>query len=482
MNQIPLTNLASEATRSHRVNSTMITTESSENADAIIEGASEVPPSPICAMAEITVQDICQALFDDAIRVNIPALLRNYSKRSVNRISGTRDSEGKIVPPPYKTQRKGAADYLQIQAVEYSRSVATLNVRFAQPVDLVEESTGKIVSEVAGIPLNLSDFRNYAIIGSGELNLPSISIRVSKQSVFDHLVSMGVVSGDFYPEKEYTICLEDYPVTTSGRTFSVNTEDVRDIFHLQVVKSFLNAATRKGAVDYTPEQIQALADHCLSPSLYYNAPTVNPYVDRDAAISEGILDIIPEYTCNFGIRGIATISQLHSANAFMKRYYTVGGQKDVTVPMLYGAVGPAERKAQTTRFTVTPVDEFMALIFDSLLGINNDPVKYLSNEVVETIRSREFDANLISEALREVDICYDRIQNRLTPIVFYIGASGDIPELGPSEILTGEDFAKAYPDTKASKVEKEGLFIVINGGEVTINIAEGTREVIRKTV
>jgi hypothetical protein len=366
--------------------------------------------------------------------------------------------------------------------VEYSRNAATINIRFSQPVELFAVETGTVIKEVAGIPLNLRTHNNYTVIGAGEVNLTTITFRVAKKNVFQRLESMGIVSGDFNPETDYSVNLASYPVTSFGRSYEVDTNDILDLMRLQVFKSFLSAAVVKGASEYTPEQLEELDRYHLTASLNFSPPTTNPYVDRNVALAEGKIDILPEYTCSFGIRGIASASQLHSANAFMKRFYEIGGEKDVTVPELRGNGGMATRKALNARTKVTEVDTFMAGIFDSLLGINtNDAIPFLSSDAVETILDRTFDNDVLTEALREVETAMDGIIKRLTPVIFYIGASGDIPAFaGGSRVMTGEDFAKEFPDTKASKAELEGTFIVLNGGEVTINVAESTRDVSRK--
>jgi hypothetical protein len=399
----------------------------------------------------------------------------------VSRLVGTRDEDGNFVEFPYDSRAVKNGDFYPVSGVEVSKDAATVNIRFSQRAELVNRASGEVISEVAGIPLdNLRTFRQYTLVACGDLNVNSLTVKISKVSAFNRLATLGAVSGPFDPTTEYTIDLTRFPLVAFGKQASIDRNAVEDLFRLKAVASFLAAATKGTSSDYTDAQVEALKAVGLTPALNFSFPTTVPYTDRAQALADGIIDEVPEYKVTVGTLDITGDGKLLSANKFLDRFYA--GLTEMTVPSLIGNTTPITRKVLGARVKVTAVDNLMAGVFDVLLGLTPGTVPGLSTEALNTIQTRTFDAAILAEAKREVEDAIETLREQLRDVVFYIGATGQVPTFaGGSTTLDAETFATTYPNTSLSKDEKEGTFIVLPNG-VLITVYETTRTVgLRKT-
>jgi hypothetical protein len=62
----------------------------------------------------------------------------------------------------------------------------------------------------------------------------------------------------------------------------------------------------------------------------------------------------------------------------------------------------------------------------------------------------------------------DIYQNKVAPLVFYIGATGVLPDEMDAKALTDEQLMAKYPDLKLSKDEREGTFFEIGDAIVSV--------------
>lgn len=397
-----------------------------------------------------------------------------YRPQTVPSLSGAVGESG-FEPNPFRL-RTASADAV-ITDVSVGTDTASAYFRTRAGADLVDND-GNVVAEVAGIPLRgLAKFRSYSIISGGELNFPSISVKLT-QAGFDQLVQMGVLpAGDFDPNGVYEIQLRDYPIVRANENaVSVSADTVRSLLRLTALKSFLAACTREsGSGVYTPDQIEALRNHCLTPSLSYSGKTTVPYRDRAAALASGEIVEVPEYVVSVGLTDITSTDKLHSANKFIDRFYT--GIDGLTVQSLIGDKSVIQRKVLGSRVKVTAVDTFMAEIFDSLLGITNADIPELPENTLTTIRDRVFDSDDLAEGKAAVSAALDEIWNTLRPIVFHFGTTFAVPNFdGDVAIMNADDFASAYPNANLSKAEKDGDFVVVNG-EIVFTVTKSTRTI-----
>jgi hypothetical protein len=397
-----------------------------------------------------------------------------YRPQTVPSLSGT-NGEGGFEPNPFRL-RSGSASAV-ITDVSVGTDTASAYFRTRAGADLVDND-GNVVVEVAGIPLRgLAKFRSYSIISGGELNFPSISVKLT-ESGFDQLVNMGVIpAGEFDPNGVYEIQLRDYPIVrTTEDAVSVSADTVRSLLRLTALKSFLAACTREtGSGVYTPDQIEALRNHCLTPSLVYSGKTTVPYRDRAAALASGEIVEVPEYVVSVGLTDITSTDKLHSANKFIDRFYT--GIDGLTIQALIGDKSVIQRKVLGSRVKVTAVDTFMAEIFDSLLGITNTDIPELPANTLTTIRDRVFDSDDLADGKAAVTAALDEIWNTLRPIVFHFGTTFAVPNFdGEVVTMNAEEFASTYPNANLSKAEKDGDFVVVNG-ETVFTVTKSTRTI-----
>ena len=433
---------------------------------------------PKCA----SVLEVCSAIDKnrDAIRIDIDALLGNYKRRSVKRVPGTRKDDGTIEEPPVNTQSSESGP-IRINYFEFSRGAATINMNVAFKINLVDRKTGNQIREVAGITLDaLREYRNYTIVGDGELCVPEFCLKFEKKTAFDALKALGTVEGDYKPGDFYVIELSGRPVSPFTVEISKVWEAINRAFSLKVVNGIVESITREKSTEYTPAQLDELAKHCLSKSLNVNFPTVNEYDDLKAAIAQGCVDTRTTYRVRIGTTKITSTDKFRSANEFLGRCYTLkkNGQtieKPKMAVLAEGAVAePKElgKKAKTTQADIIQKD-----IFDNALGRTGSNGLFVSaceqagcQGLVDAVkRGGPALVKAAEEAKPKLAAYEDALwRENLCPLVFYVGSTGLIPDELRAKAMTAEEFEKAHPEASISKDEKEGMFFVF--GETVITV------------
>lgn len=427
----------------------------------------------------------------DGFRVNMDALKKNYKRRGVRRVPGVRDEQtGQVVPPDYTTISRGDSNnFIPVNGFDVNRNTATVNMRIARPIWLAKQDKTPI-KEVAGIPLdNLSSFNNYTLVGDGTVNVDELCITVSSKRLWNTLVNMGVpgFTNNFDPTKEYTIPLANLPLVNFDQTFSISPDTFEELAGLTVVQKFLSGITKDSSTEYTPEQIQALKDHYLSPNLYVNFPTTNEYADLNEALTKGVVDTRLSYKINVGTKEMLNLSNLHSGNKAFDRYFVVEqeGKKVAKpkLPILLDEVNVTE-KAMSARTKFTKVDELMKPILMDLLGVSANfdsgvAVEILNEAGLEASRILDVTARrivrgddaveILNEAARKVSSRIEEIYtNEISPLVFYIGSTGLVPDEFDATSMTAEELKAAYPDLKPSKAEADGTFFVVGDSVISV--------------
>jgi Mg-chelatase subunit ChlD len=430
----------------------------------------------------------------DGFEVNFEHLRQNYIRRGLRRLQGTRDESGKLQEPWLRTEFTDKADHVRIQSFDINRNTANLNILIPRKVRLMQTADGKEIKQVAGIKLdNLTNFNNYTIVGDGELNVKTLKIRISEKALFDRLSAEGVLEVDGQPPKkydartDYTVRLDLLPLVPAFEG-SVNLDGIFDqLAEYKVLSSICTAHLKEDSDLYTPEQVEELKRHYLSKILYLNFPTTTEYTDLQQALAEGTVDTRTSYKIDLGSQSILNLSKLHSANKCLERLYEVTdakGQK-LDKPRFEDCLEGAsyKHKQLSARTKITRVDEFMRTLFDDFLGVkaNGSAVAILqrvgANDLATIIKDRAKGkqptraafVKALTTAGKALDRAADALFNeKVSPMVFYIGSTGALPDEIDAKAQTAEEITAKYPDLSPSKDEQEGLFFEIGKTILTV--------------
>lgn len=435
-----------------------------------------------------TVGDVLNLLnnYRKHVRVNLDLLAKNYKRRGLKRVAGVRRDDGTLEEAKFKLRLPDIQTAVEISGFEFNRNTATINMLTAQKAVLVDRSTGAEITEVAGIKLdNLKDFKNYTLVGDGQVCTPVLPIRIADKRLFRGLADLGVVTGDFDPTVDYQIRLGDLPLVDFDKSFKVDVADFSRLVKLTAVSKILSATLKESSEAYTAEQIAALKEHYLSGALYFNPPTTNAYTDLAEALNKGEVDTRLSYKVEIGTPEITNLGKLPSANAFLERRFTltIDGE-EVKKPKLTEYLNPKAVwgiKTLSARTKITPVDDLLFPIFAEFLGLaspgSSDLGSVLSNTTVFADGEVDLKALLsaknlpgdqavevLSTVRRSVDQTIDTLNTVLvSPLVFYVGSTGLVPDEFNAKALTAEQVEQRFPAINLSKDEKEGTFFVLPG-------------------
>ncbi len=261
-----------------------------------------------------------------------------------------------------------------------------------------------------------------------------------------------------------------------------------ELARLKVLSSLCAAHLKEEAAELTPEQIEALKKHYLSKSLFLNFPTTTPYKKLEEALADGSVDTRTSYKIDIGNKQILNLSKLHSANKFLERMYEVIGsdgkplEKPAFEDVLDGNV-TYKHKTLSAKTKVTKVDEFMKNLFDDFLGLRptGAAVKVLESVGADKLAAivkdrakgkqpaRKAFVEALADARKKLDTRSDELfTKKLSPLVFYVGATGLLPDEIDAKAQSADVLAQKYPDLAFSKDEKEGLFFEV--GDTIISV------------
>jgi|GEM_PF-383035 len=427
--------------------------------------------------------------------INRKALQDVYIRRGLKRIQGVRNDDGTVTEPWLKTEFVNEDEYLPISSFDVNRNTATMNMMLTRKVRLVPAAGGKPIESVAGIRLdNLSSFNNYTLVGDGELNVPYLKVKISEKSLYDKLLHEGVLEVDGQPptkfdkNQEYTLRLDQLPIVPPFEG-TVNLDGVFDeLMRLKVLSSLCAAHLKEEAAELTPEQVEELKKHYLSKSLFINFPTTTPYAKLEDALSDGSVDTRTSYKIDIGNKSILNLAKLHSANKFLDRMYEVIGpdgkplEKPAFEDVLDGNV-TYKHKQLSAKTKVTKVDDYMKNLFDDFLGLrpNGSAVKVLESVGADKLAAivkdrakgkqpaRKAFVEALADARKKLDARMDAVfSEKLSGLVFYVGATGLLPDELDAKAQSADALAQKYPELAFSKDEKEGTFFEV--GDTIISV------------
>jgi Mg-chelatase subunit ChlD len=444
-------------------------------------------------IALLDVMEILDA-HKDGFEVDFEHLRQNYVRRGLRRVQGARDEHGNLVEPWLKTELADKDDHVRVSSIDINRNTANLNLLVPRRVRLVETATGKAVGQVAGVKLDhLTTFNNYTVVGDGELNVRTLRLRISDPKLYDRLSAEGVLerdgapAGQYDPKADYTLRLDLLPLVPPFEG-AVNLDGVfEQLAERKVLASICAAHLKEESDVYTPEQVEELKRHYLSKNLYLNFPTTTEYTDRAAALAEGSIDARTSYKIDLGSPTILNLGKLHSANKFLDRMYEVhdaSGDR-IDKPTFEECLGDVafRHKQLSARTKVTRVDEFMRRLFDDFLGVmpNGSAVAVLeqvgANDLAKIVQERGRGRKparaayvaALTQARKALESSADALFNeKVSPLVFYIGSTGALPDEIEAKAQTAEEIVAKHPDLSPSKDEQEGLFFEVGQAILTV--------------
>jgi hypothetical protein len=437
---------------------------------------------PISLGGSVTVADVLTALENvkSGVMLNLDRLTKSYSLRGVKRVPGVRVGD-KIEKPWIDSEFLDAGDWVPMGSFDFNRNSATINMLITRPSRLVTVEGHKLISEIAGINVaSLQSFRNYTIVGDGEVITKELGVKFGSKEAFDAINKLGVLGENAkFDQSEYVIKLEDLPVTSFN--FDSDVSDLhtayRQILGDKVVVGILSAITKETSSDYTPAQISELKRHYLSASLNINFPTTTEYSSLEDALKEGSVDTRVSYKAEIGDKGILCSSELFSANQFLARHFmAIGSAVAADKPNWTLFLDPKvtfQTKPPSSKMKLSEVDTFCKPIFEEFLGLAvNGTVREILKQVgidqsvMDIVRGGVATMKEVQKKLeKHMD---DTYKNKIMPLVFFIGATGLLPDCFDVKGLSADELEAKITGLKLSKDMKEGTFFMI--GDMVISV------------
>jgi hypothetical protein len=458
------------------------------------EVTNEVPVNrKIDLLSLMSVLDANKAHF----AIDFDHLRANYVRRGLRRIQGERNKEtGEVTKPWLKTELVDTNPLVRISSFDTNRNTANLNILIPRNVKLVRVDNGEAITQVAGIDLkNLSIFNNYTIVGDGELNVPSMKLNITDEKLFAELSKHGVLEAEdgkaaakWSKTSNYLLRLDTLPLVPPFTQKIELTGVYEQLLGLKILSSLCTAHLKEASDAFTAEQVAELRNHYLSKSLFLNFPTTTEYADLNQALSEGSVDTRTSYKIDIGSKEILNLSKLHSANKCLERLYEVADLNGVKLdkPKFEDCLEGVKfsHKKLSARTKITKVDELMRHLFDDFLGLaaNGSAVKVLegvagAGELAKIVKGRakgqqpkrdDF-VKALTEASKGLNAAMDRVYaEKISPLVFYIGATGALPDEIDVKAKTADEMEAKYPELAMSKDEREGMFYEIGDTILTV--------------
>jgi len=415
------------------------------------------------------------------LRVNTKSLTANYKRQGVKRIGGTRNADGTVTPPEFELKATDGP-YADVLSFDLNRNTATINLLTSRKASLVRCATGEVVSEVAGVDTtNLKDYRNFTVVGDGAICTPILPLRISDKRCHKALVDLGAVSGDFDPNADVEVHLGGMPLIGFDQSFSLAGDVFDKLAKMTAAQKILSACVKEASDAFTAEQIAELKAHYLSTSLYFSGPTTTHYADLTEALNKGEVDTRLSYKIDLGNAEITSLGKLPSANAFLDRRFTltVAGtpfDKPKMTSVLDTDAAWGE-KVLGPRIKLTKVDDLLFPIFKSFLldggkgefetilrnaGVDDETVNALLTAMADKAADK---VEPILNASRRLGEAIEALYvTTISPLVFYIGATGLVPDDLDAKAHTADQIVAVHPEIALSKDEKEGLFYALPNG------------------
>ncbi|MCJ8280545.1 MAG: hypothetical protein MJK14_11735 [Rivularia sp. ALOHA_DT_140] len=352
-------------------------------------------------------------------------------------------------------------------------------------VKLVKAEDETPIIEVAGLLANnLTSYNNYTVVSDGEINIKSLKVKISSKKTFDLLKQKDVITAERFDfRSDYTIDLENLPLLPLDGKYSNINGLFNQLAEIKILASIISAQLKQESDTFIPEQLDELKKHCLSEKLYLNFPTTK---------SNSVIDTRISYKIDIGSKDILNLSKQYSANKFLERRYEVydieTGEifSKPTLEMTLRDNIAVRQKSLSSRMKITQVDELMKPIFDDFLGIDNNGkvagiLEKVGGDLNDFIGEKREKITVLIAAKAKLDKYVENIyRDRISPLVFYIGSTGLLPDKIEGKAMSGIELSRKYPNLSFSKDEVEGLFFEV--GDSLIGIYEKVEYFSRKSL
>lgn len=421
----------------------------------------------------------------DGFQVSMPKLTAGYKRRGLKKIPGSRDRATNVIQPPRTKTASVPVDWKSVSGFDMNRNAATINMRVMADQTLhVNDKTGAQITEVGGIPLKLTAFNNYTLIGDGNINVSVLTIRVTDKRLASQLTKLG-----FSPSTDNVVEiplgeLDVVPMTDVGAELVADVDIVDKIAALRMITSILEASTKGQSTKYTAEQMDKFREFHLTAGgkqIGASIPTTVPYDDKDLAIRQGLIDSYTSYKIDIGTTTIPVPSEvMDSANEGVKRYYEVTDKegKKVEKPSMLDVVAEGATVKEKAVKTPTAVDKVQKPWFDQFaslskkgpwneflttMGLDEDEVsEFLDWRKLSADRRVEVFKKVVEKAKEYSNLLFAQV---LAPTVIYMGSTGFLPDAIDATVYTPEDFAKKF-GIKLIKALQEATFFVLPDNRV----------------
>jgi hypothetical protein len=415
--------------------------------------------------------------------VHLPDLQAHAARRGVRRLVGTRDAAGGLVEPALIAEVLDPGDWVRPAGFELARHAATLVLRVSRRVRLADRLTGAPVPVVAGILLDrLRAYHGYALVADGGPAVP-LTVRVGRRRLFEELWKAGVLetedgtpATDYDPDAAYRLRLDQLPAAPPAVAAADLAGTFDELARLRVLTSLVAARLKGESAEYSPEQVEELRRHYLTPGLHLSFPTTTPYTDLKKALAEGTVGTRTGYRIDVGTRDVLSLSKFRPASEFLDRVYEA-----LPGPTPEERVYRHRRLSPRTR--LTKADEFMKRLSDDFLGVapNGSAVATLeavgAADLATIVRDRAAGKQparrtlieALSDARRKLETRREAAyREKLAPLVFHVGATGRLPAGIDARPQTAEQITAKYPALAPSKDERAGTFYEIGDAILTV--------------
>ncbi|MGF2039122.1 MAG: hypothetical protein RMZ43_028065 [Nostoc sp. CmiVER01] len=431
------------------------------------------------------------AQYRDNIIVNIKHLQEHYQRTGIKRVKGVRNENGELLQPWLRTENIDNAEYVGMGEFQFNRNTATINMLIKRKVKLAKFEDKTPTIEVAGLLVNdLNSFNNYTIVSDGKINVKSLKVKISSKKAFDLLKEKGVLDAeDFDFRAEYSIELDNLPLVAANSHYSSIDGLFNELAEIKILTSIISAHLRKESDVFVAEQLDEFKKHYLSKNVYINFPTTNEYTDIHEALVNGTLESKLSYKIDIGSQDILNLSKLPSANKFLSKMYRLFDKETgeiIIKPSFAIALNEnlaVRHRLLSSRTKITKVDELMKPIFDDFLGLEQNGIvvnilkKVDADSLAQLLQDKQAGKQISKEEMiaalttanNKLEQYIEKIYyDKISPLVFYIGCIGVLPNKMEAKSMTAEEAAIKYPNLQFSKDEQQGNFFAVGDSIISI--------------
>jgi hypothetical protein len=388
-----------------------------------------------------------------SLGIDVDEFYKGYVRRSIKNIPGVRRSDGTLEAPRAELVVKEDAR-IYVKSMDLNSNDASVQITTSVDVWVKRLEDGKIIKEVEYVDLtNLKDYRSYTILSCGERTKDTLPLQVFTKQAYAALSEFVTKVTEFKPGmtvelklKQFMLEADDVPSDDQLKAATNSYYD--NLMHLKILNGIYNAAAGSA---YSAEQVQALNELHVTPSLYFSPPRTVHYVDREKAVQVGEIDSFTRYSVYFGTKDLLTKDDVYSGNEWLKKAKMVvsaSGEK-VASPKLSGYQAGDQYFDKVLKGTPDYAFMVMKDYFDFTIAghrLSNDEIK-----------------RMIDRAEAELEAA----QTRMKQLALEVGCTGTLPkELDRiATKMTAEEFAKSR-GIKLSKAQSEGMYYTFPNGLV----------------